>query len=143
MNCICTKLTKSIFTVATSHVSPSHMVIEGSVILPCLGSVADHLLVPDSPTSSDEELAPANPPPPVDGTLLSGGTSANDDILVIACGHCDARNLVETSKDFYYVVFKGRGTVGVYWSLVSVLLALQYRCDIAFRKQQTCFVWVW
>ena len=79
----------------------------------------------DSPVASEQGLAPAVlPPPPVDGTLLSGGTGTNDDILVIACGNCEARNLVETTKDYYYVVFKGRDAVGVYRSLVSVTLSL-------------------
>ena len=97
------------------------MAIEGNDIYPCLPSKADHLLVTDSPVSLAQGLAPTNlPPPPVDGTLLSGGTGTNDDILVIACGHCEARNVVETTKDYYYVVFKGRGAIGVYRSLVSV-----------------------
>ena len=43
----------------------------------------------------------------------------NDDLLVIACGHCEAWNLVETSKDSYYIVFKGKGGVGIYRSPVG------------------------
>ena len=79
----------------------------------------------DSPVSSAQDLAPVTPPPPpVDGILLSGGTGTNDDILVIGCGNCAARNVVETMKDYYYVVFKGRGAVGVFRSLVSVSLSL-------------------
>ncbi|EDR05735.1 uncharacterized protein LACBIDRAFT_302399 [Laccaria bicolor S238N-H82] len=72
----------------------------------------------DSPVSSVQELPPTTPPPPpVDGILLSGGTGTNDEILVIACGNCTARNVVEMVKDYYYVVFKGRGAVGVFRSL--------------------------
>ena len=74
------------------------------------------ILVSDlpSPSPSDQE-----PPPPVNGQLIGGGTGVNDDLLVIACGNCEARNLVETSKDSYYVVFKGKGGVGIYRTAVS------------------------
>jgi len=73
-------------------------------------------LVPDSPP-----LFPlvTGTLPAVNGQLLSGGTSTSDDILIVSCGHCEARNVVETSKDSYYVVFKGKGGVGIYRSVVS------------------------
>lgn len=81
------------------------------------GSHTPHLpLVPDSPSP---EPSCRVPPPPVQGHLVGGGTGTNDDLLVIECGHCDARNLVETSKDCYYVVLKGKGGVGIYRSIVS------------------------
>ena len=79
----------------------------------------------DSPVSSAQDLAPVTPPPPpIDGILLSGGTGANNNILVIGCGNCAARNVMEMMKDYYYVVFKGWGAVGVFRSLVSVSLSL-------------------
>ncbi|EDR13006.1 uncharacterized protein LACBIDRAFT_308383 [Laccaria bicolor S238N-H82] len=106
----------SIFTDTDSQpVSPSQMVIE----------------LTDSPVSSAQEFPPATPPPPpVDGT----GT--NDEILVIACGNCTARNVVETVKDYYYVVFKGRGAVGVFWSLEAADLVC-VSVPNAFRRKYT------
>lgn len=77
-------------------------------------------------------------PPAVNGQLLSGGTSASDDILIVSCGHCDARNLVETPKDAYYVVFKGRGGVGIYRSMVSFSPHRHIRfLTCSFRTRQT------
>jgi len=52
--------------------------------------------------------------------LLNGGTSSDEDILVIKCGGCSAKNLVPVGKDVWYVVFCGVG-VGVQWDLVSAL----------------------
>lgn len=46
------------------------------------------------------------------GTLLNGGTSSDEDILVIECGSCSAKNLVLLGKDAWYAVFCGIG-VGV------------------------------
>jgi len=74
------------------------------------------LLVPDSPSP---ERSLIERPSPVQGHLIGGGTGSNDDLLVISCGHCEAHNLVETSKDYFYVVFKGKGGVGIYRSVVS------------------------
>jgi len=88
--------------------------------------VSDVVDQKDEPLTSS--LVPDSPPlfpsvtgtlPAVNGQLLSGGTSTSDDILIVSCGHCEARNVVETSKDSYYVVFKGKGGVGIYRSVVS------------------------
>ena len=90
-----------------------------------------YLLVPDSPVS-DSPLAPppASTLPAVNGKLLSGGTSTDDDIVIVSCGNCGARNVVETSKDSYYLVLKGRGGIGVHRSIVSSFLIVIFFCSL-------------
>ncbi|EDR03522.1 uncharacterized protein LACBIDRAFT_331574 [Laccaria bicolor S238N-H82] len=97
--------------------------------IPPLGPEMSSTIMPDSPeidvlNATDlpalhraPRPAGTTTPPAVNGQLLSGGTSMSDDILIVSCGFCEARNVVETSKDAYYVVFKGKGSVGIYWSI--------------------------
>lgn len=81
----------------------------------------------DPPTTLDEihDAASIKTPAvagsnPCYGTLLNGGTSSDEDILVIQCGGCSAKNLVPLGKDVWYAVFCGVG-VGVQQDLVSLL----------------------
>ncbi|EDQ98443.1 uncharacterized protein LACBIDRAFT_335961 [Laccaria bicolor S238N-H82] len=48
----------------------------------------------------------------------------------------ESRNVVETVKDYYYVVFKGRGAVGVFWSLEAADLVC-VSVPNAFRRKYT------
>ncbi|EDR10325.1 uncharacterized protein LACBIDRAFT_325275 [Laccaria bicolor S238N-H82] len=62
-----------------------------------------------TPSSSVAPLAVSEAPSPAVtctlpayyGQLLSSGTSTSDNILIVSCGHCEAHNVVETSKDLY------------------------------------------
>ena len=74
----------------------------------------------DSDPLPEPEFPPVAGDSPVNGTLLNGGTSSTDDILIIKCGHCTTTNVVSLAKDCWYVIFRGVG-VGVQRDSVSSL----------------------
>ena len=81
-------------------------------------------------SSKIPQVAGANP---CHGKLINGGTSGDDDIMVIQCSGCGANNLIPLSKDVWYVVFCGVG-VGVQRDLVCLpLIIVAYFIDQSIR----------